>query len=180
MPTGVDSSSSESRRPTSSSARRKGARLATAVALTVIVADQLSKWWAVSNLADNPLTLVGSYISFELSRNSGSALSLFQGFTPILAILAVILTVVLVRVIQRSEDLLSIFGLALILGGAVGNLIDRIFRAPGIFEGSVVDFIRVGSFPIFNIADSAITVGAVVVVVASFTHGGRRGAPKQV
>ena len=107
-------------------------------------------------------------------------MSLFQGFTPILAILAVILTVVLVRVIQRSEDLLSIFGLALILGGAVGNLIDRIFRAPGIFEGSVVDFIRVGSFPIFNIADSAITVGAVVVVVASFTHGGRRVAPKQV
>ena len=144
------------------------------MALTVIVADQLSKWWVVSNLADNPLTLIGSYISFELSRNSGSALSLFQGFTPILAILAVILTVVLVRVIQRSEDLLSIFG------GAVGNLIDRIFRAPGIFEGSVVDFIRVGSFPIFNIADSAITVGAVVVVVASFTHGGRRGAPKQV
>ena len=148
--------------------------MATIVAVSVVVIDQLSKWWAVSTLIDHPVYLFGSDVGFQLIRNSGGVLSLFQSFTPILAILAIILTFVLMRVIRRSDDLLTTLGLALILGGAVGNLLDRIFRQPSIFEGAVVDFIRVGNFPIFNVADSAITVGAVLVIIASFTASSRR------
>jgi signal peptidase II len=71
----------------------------------------------------------------------------------------------LVRTVRRTHDTLLVVALSLVLGGALGNLIDRIFRSPGFLRGAVVDFVHVGSFPTFNVADAAITVGAVLVVV---------------
>jgi signal peptidase II len=138
-----------------------------AIVVGVVVADQLTKTWAVRELADGPVHLVGSDVEFRLSRNSGGAFSLFQGFTPLLAMLAVVLAVVLVRALRRTRDPLVLVALALILGGALGNLIDRLFRSPSFLRGEVVDFFAVGRFPVFNVADSAITIGAVVLFVAA-------------
>jgi signal peptidase II len=139
--------------------------LATAIVLGVVVADQLSKLWAVRQLVDAPVSIIGADVSFELTRNTGSAFSLFQAFTPLLALIAVGVAVLLVREVRRSRDTLMIVGLSLVLGGALGNLADRLFRSPGFLKGAVVDFVHVGRFPTFNVADSAITIGAVLIVI---------------
>jgi signal peptidase II len=139
--------------------------LATAIVLGVVALDQLSKLWAVRELADAPVNLIGDDIGFALTRNSGSAFSLFQAFTPLLAVVAIVVAVVLVRAVRRTRDTLMVVGLSLVLGGALGNLIDRLFRSPGFLKGAVVDFVHVSSFPTFNVADSAITIGAIIIVV---------------
>ena len=137
-----------------------------AIVIGVVVADQLTKLWAVHRLRDGPIGVIGSDIGFRLGRNSGGAFSTFQAFTPVLAIVAVVLTVILVRAVARTEDRMMLVALALVLGGALGNLMDRLFRSPGFLRGEVVDFIGVKSFPTFNVADSAITVGALLLVIA--------------
>jgi signal peptidase II len=162
----VPSDAASTDQPVGRTDRRSGRPLlATAIVLGVVVADQLSKAWAVSQLADAPKSIIGDDISFELTRNTGSAFSLFQAFTPLLAIIAIGVAVLLVREVRRSRDTLMIVGLSLVLGGALGNLADRLFRSPGFLKGAVVDFVHVGRFPTFNIGDSAITIGAVLIVI---------------
>jgi len=131
----------------------------------IIALDQLTKAWVVAELSDAPLSIIGTTVELRVSRNTGGAFSLFQEFTPVLAVLAVIVAVVLVRALQRTQDRVILVALALVLAGAVGNLIDRMARSPGFLRGAVVDFIRVGDFPSFNVADSAITIGAVLLVI---------------
>jgi len=100
-------------------------------------------------------------------------LTFASGFTPLLAVLAAIVAVVLVRVAQRAKDPVMVVALSLVLGGALGNLIDRLFRAPGFLRGEVVDFVRVGAFPTFNVADSAITVGVAVLLLGTLWRSRR-------
>jgi signal peptidase II len=135
--------------------------------LTIVVLDQLTKSWAVNALASGPKSVIGDTVVLELTRNGGSAFSRFQGITPILATGAVIVTVVLVRVLRGTTDRVLVIGLMLVLGGALGNLMDRIFRAPGFMRGHVVDFVGVGWWPVFNVADSCITIGAILLVLRS-------------
>ena len=138
------------------------------VAIVAVVAiDQVTKSWAVSALADGPHHVIGQTVEFELTRNGGSAFSRFQGITPILAVGAIIVTVVLVRVLRATTDWVLVCALTLVLGGALGNLTDRIFRAPGFLRGHVVDFVAVGWWPIFNVADSCITIGGILLVLRS-------------
>ena len=135
--------------------------------LTIVVLDQLTKSWAVRALANGPKQIVGTTVELNLTRNGGSAFSRFQGITPILAVGAVIVTIVLIRVLRGTTDRILVIGLALVLGGALGNLMDRIFRSPGFMRGHVVDFVAVGWWPVFNLADSCITIGGILLVVRS-------------
>ncbi|HEY3834377.1 MAG TPA: signal peptidase II [Acidimicrobiia bacterium] len=135
------------------------------VVALLVACDQVTKAWAASALADGPKYVIGHSIGFELTRNSGSAFSRFQGYTPILAVGAVIVTVFLVRTVRRVHDAWTVVGLALVLSGALGNLCDRIFRSPGFMRGEVVDFVKLGPWPLFNVADSCLTIGAVVLAV---------------
>jgi signal peptidase II len=144
----------------------------------IVLLDQVTKAVVVATLADGPLSIIGDTVELRLSRNPGGAFSLLTGFTPLLAVLAVIVAVVLVRVAQRMTDPVMVVALSLVLGGAIGNLLDRVFRSPSFLRGEVVDFIRVGGFPSFNVADSAITIGAVLLVVWGWRDrddGRRRG-----
>jgi signal peptidase II len=84
--------------------------------------------------------------------------------------------VFLVRAARKTDGILAVVALALVLGGAVGNLTDRIVRSPGFLRGAVVDFVRIDTFPTFNVADSAITVGAILLVGWSLLGGGRARA----
>lgn len=144
-------------------------RKASIVIVTIAVAlDQLTKSWAASRLARGPVSIVGSTVELRLTRNPGSAFSVVTSAAPFLAVLAVILSIVLVRMVRRSPDTWTVVALSLVLGGAFGNLCDRIFRAPGVLRGAVVDFVHVGWWPSFNVADSCISVGAVMLVVAAF------------
>ena len=131
----------------------------------VVLFDQITKALVVERLADEPFSIIGDTVELRLSRNPGGAFSLLTGFTPVLAVLAAIVAIVLVRVAQRAKDPVMVVALSLVLGGALGNLTDRVFRAPGFLRGEVVDFVRVGAFPSFNVADSAITIGAVLLLL---------------
>jgi signal peptidase II len=133
----------------------------------IILIDQATKAWAVANLADGPKQVIGSTVELNLTRNGGGAFSRFQGMTPVLAVGALIVTLVLVRVLRRVTDKVLVVALTLVLGGALGNLMDRIFRAPGFMRGHVVDFVAVGWWPVFNVADSCITIGAVLLIIRS-------------
>lgn len=146
--------------------------LGPALAAGVLALDQATKSWAVAALEDGPVRVVGDTVELRLTRNSGSAFSLFQGFTPVLALIAVVAAVVLWRMTRRASDPWTVVALSLVLGGALGNLTDRLARAPGFLRGAVVDFVSVGAWPSFNVADAAITVGAVLLVAR-----GLRGDP---
>ncbi|GIU89572.1 MAG: lipoprotein signal peptidase [Acidimicrobiia bacterium] len=135
------------------------------VVACIVALDQLTKSWAVAALADGPVSVVGDTVELRLARNPGSAFGRFQGYTPLLAVGAVVVTLVLVRMARRATDRWLLAGLVLLLGGALGNLADRVFRAPGFLRGHVVDFVSVGWWPLFNVADSCITIGAVILVV---------------
>jgi signal peptidase II len=131
----------------------------------VVVLDQLTKLWAVAALSDGPVPVLDGVLRLRLTRNPGGAFSLLTGFTPLLALLAAAMAVVIVRTARRATDPVMAYSLGLVLGGAVGNLVDRLVRAPGFLRGEVIDFIRVPYWPTFNLADSAITVGVVLIVL---------------
>jgi signal peptidase II len=133
----------------------------------IVAIDQATKSWAVSALASGPKQVFGSTVEFDRTRNGGSAFSRFQGITPILAVGAIVVTVALARVLHGVTDRVLVVALTLVLGGALGNLCDRIFRAPGVLRGHVVDFVAVGWWPVFNVADSCITIGAVLLILRS-------------
>ena len=152
---------------------RQRALLVAVIVVAVVFLDQLTKTWAVASLADGPVSIIGTDVQLALSRNTGGAFSLLQGMTPVLAVLAIVLVVFLVRAARRTDGLVAVVALALVLGGAIGNLSDRVLRSPGFLRGAVVDFVRVGGFPTFNVADAAITSGAILLVGWSIFGGGR-------
>lgn len=136
-----------------------------AVAAGIVVVDQLTKVWAVSALSDGPVHVVGSLLQLRLTRNPGGAFSLLTNLTPVLAVLAVVMVAYILRTTRRTTDVVMAYSLALVLGGAVGNLVDRLVRSPGFLRGEVVDFIKVPNWPTFNVADSAITVGVILIAI---------------
>ena len=140
------------------------ARLAVAVVVVaaVIVADQLTKWWAVDRLVSGPVHVVWR-LDFALSYNTGSAFSLFQGATAVIVVIAVALVAVLLVMVWRAPTLGRAAILGLILGGALGNLSDRFFRGE---HGAVVDFVDFHFFPTFNVADACITVGCILLALS--------------
>jgi signal peptidase II len=141
--------------------------IAPLIVVAIVVVDQITKSWVVSALADDPLHIVGSDIEFRLARNSGGAFSSFQSATPVLAVLAIVLAFFLANAVRKAKERWLVVALSLVLGGALGNLVDRLARSPGFLRGEVVDFVKVYSFPSFNVADSCITIGAVMLVVGT-------------
>jgi signal peptidase II len=135
----------------------------------VIAVDQVAKSWALSALRSQTIDLLGP-IKLELTFNSGFAFSLGAGHPALIAVISVLLVVVLAAYCIRVESLMAAVASALIVGGALSNLCDRLFRP---FHGAVVDFISVPHWPIFNLADSAITIGTVLLLIANLRHGQR-------
>lgn len=137
-----------------------------ALALVVAVVDQLTKAWAQGSLDDGHVVdLVGSWLTLQLVYNSGAALSIGTGATWLLTIVVVVVIVAIVRVTRRLRSTGWAVALGLLLGGAVGNLVDRLLRAPSFGRGRVVDFIGYGDWFVGNVADIAIVVGAVLVAL---------------
>jgi signal peptidase II len=160
----VESAAADAAR-TSDAARRRSLWLPLGIVVAVVTLDQVTKAIVVATLSDGPASIVGDTIQLRLSRNTGGAFSLFQAYTPVLAVAAIVVAFVLVRAVQRTTDTVTVIALSLLLAGAIGNLCDRIFRSPGFLRGAVVDFVAIGDFPSFNVADSAITIGAILLVL---------------
>jgi signal peptidase II len=141
--------------------------LTLAVAGVVVVIDQLTKWWAVSTLDDRNIDLVWT-LRFNLSYNTGMAFGRGRGMGPIIGVLAMVIIVVLLLSLRRGSSRFVAATMGLVLGGAAGNLIDRLVRDPGWLRGAVIDFIDFQWFPIFNVADMGITVGGALLLLASW------------
>ena len=146
---------------------RHRAAFAGAAAL-VVGLDQLTKHWALQALADGPIDLVGS-LRLKLTFNDSAAFSLGGGRTGLIAAFGLVVAAVIVRMGLRAERRLWALGLGVVLGGALGNLVDRAFRAgDGVLGGKVVDFIDLQWWPVFNLADSALWVGIGLLLLSSW------------
>ena len=132
----------------------------------VILLDQVTKSWAVSALADGHVIHVIGSLQFSLGFNSGFAFSQGQGMGPLVGAFAIIAVLFLLRAVRKATTQLSAMALCAIVAGALGNIADRIFRGEGWLHGRVVDFIDVQWWPVFNVADSSITVGACALIAA--------------
>jgi signal peptidase II len=138
------------------------------LALLTVLLDAGSKALVVARLEGHPpVRLLGGLLSWQVSRNSGAAFSFAQGATVLFTLIAAAVVVVIVRTLPRLRSRAWAVTLGLLLGGATGNLLDRLLRAPGVGRGWVVDFIHLPHFATFNVADSAITVGALLAVLLS-------------
>ncbi|MGH8962930.1 MAG: signal peptidase II [Jatrophihabitantaceae bacterium] len=150
--------------------RRVG--LFVAVAVAALALDIVSKVLVVADIEQNqkPTRVLGGMFYLDVARNSGAAFSLGTGFTVILTIIAAAVVLIILRTAGRMRSIGWAVALGLVLGGALGNLTDRIFRAPGVGRGHVVDWISAFGpngehWPIFNLADSAICCGAVLAAI---------------
>jgi signal peptidase II len=147
---------------------RRPTWLLAAAAVLVLALDVLTKHLVVAHLEHRaPVRLLGGALLLNVSRNSGAAFSFAEGATVLFTAVAVAVIVVIVRTASRLGSRAWAVSLGLLLGGATGNLVDRLFRAPGIGRGAVVDFIDFRVWPVFNVADSAIVVGGLLAVLLS-------------
>ncbi|MGZ4144857.1 MAG: signal peptidase II [Actinomycetota bacterium] len=150
------------------------------IAAVVIVVDQFTKALVASKLADGESRRVlGGVLSWTLQRNPGSAFGLFQHFPVLFTALAAVIALAIIVLANRVQDRFVAVALGLVLGGALGNLVDRVVRPPGIFRGRVVDFIDFHVWPVFNVADSAVVVGAILLFIASYVSERRAAQRRQ-
>ena len=130
----------------------------------VLLLDQLTKWWASEALADRTIDLVWT-LRLHLVFNTGAAFSQGEGWGPLFAVLILLVVALLVRQGAGTDDPMTRIAVGVVIGGAIGNLADRAFgEGGGFFGGAVIDFIDLQWWPVFNVADSAIVVGGVLVV----------------
>ncbi len=161
-------------------------RLLVTVAAVILAVDIVTKVLAVRLLTPGqPVSIIGETVTWTLVRNSGAAFSMATGYTWILTLIA---TAVVIGIVWMGRRLVSpwwALGLGMILGGALGNLVDRFFRWPGPLRGHVVDFLSIGWWPVFNVADASVVGGAVLLVSLSLfgydfdTVGRRKPARKR-
>ncbi len=148
--------------------RRRLVALLVALAVLVLVVDQVTKAWALRSLDEGVRTpVLGDLLGIQLLFNPGAALGLATGTTWVLTLVAVVVVVVIVRVARRLGSRGWTVALGLLLGGAVGNLVDRMIREPGVARGHVVDFIAYGDLFVGNVADIAIVAAAGLLMLLS-------------
>lgn len=159
-----------------------------ATALLALLLDQWVKHLSTENLTEGePVRILGGLVWLSLLRNSGAAFSLGSGYTWIFPIVTLVVIVWIGWMTTRLRSLPWALALGLVLGGALGNLGDRLFRAPGVFQGHVVDMISLFGpngqyFAVFNIADSCLSIGVVLAVLLELLgrqRDGSRPARKQ-
>jgi len=138
------------------------------VALAVLALDQITKIWVVAALSDAPVTLIDGFLRFALARNPGASFSTFTNSGQLIGVIAIGVVAVVFFMVDRVNHTLDVVGLGLVMGGAAGNLTDRIFRGDGFLDGAVIDFIDFDFFPSFNVADSAINIGVALLLIGTF------------
>lgn len=153
--------------PAGAQRRSGGFALPLAIAAGVVLLDQLTKHWAQEYLTREGTTHLFWTLQLNLSFNSGMAFSTGRGVGPIIGAVAIVVIIVLALSARHAarDSRLAAVAAGLVVGGAIGNLADRMFRGPGWLHGSVIDFVDFQWFPIFNVADAAITIGGVLFVI---------------
>ncbi|WP_246857554.1 signal peptidase II [Oerskovia sp. KBS0722] len=155
-------------RPRTTVAPRRLVLWVVVLAALVILVDQVTKIWAVAELEGREtIELLGEWLHLTFIRNEGAALGIGSGYTWILTIVVTVVIVFILRSMRKIGSRGWAIALGLLLGGALGNLIDRIFREPGFAQGHVVDFIGYGDLFIGNVADIAVVAAAVMIAILS-------------
>nr|WP_307792084.1 signal peptidase II [Streptomyces verrucosisporus] len=148
--------------------RRRTVELAI-VAAVAYALDLVTKILVVEKLeGHDPIEVIGTWLRFQAVRNPGAAFGIGEALTVVFTVIAAAVIVVIARIARKLYSTPWAIALGLLLGGALGNLTDRVFRSPGVFQGHVVDFIAPAHFAVFNLADSAIVCGGVLIVLLSF------------
>jgi signal peptidase II len=152
--------------PARPAGNRRLVRLTFGIAALVVVLDQVTKLLAIRYLeGQDPIELLGGLVTLTFLRNPGAAFSIGTGYTFIFTAIAITVAVVIVRSSRKLGSVGWAVAFGGLLGGAIGNLLDRLFREPGFFQGHVVDWITFPNFAVFNLADSAIVCSAVLMVL---------------
>lgn len=137
-----------------------------AVAVTVLAADIISKVIVVATLSSRPpVRLLGGLLTLRVDRNPGAAFSIGTSMTIVFSAIALGVIIFILRTSRRIRSTAWAVTLGLLLGGATGNLIDRLLRSPGPLRGYVVDWIQLPHWPVFNVADSSIVCGGILAVL---------------
>ena len=152
--------------------RRSPVTVLAAAAAFVLALDVATKVWAVERLSPGEIELFGGLVVLHEQRNPGAAFSLAGGATVVFSLVAIVIAAVILRAARRLQSRWWGMALGLLLGGALGNLADRLFRAPGPLRGHVVDFVDLhwngrSIWPVFNVADMAIVTGAAIALLLS-------------
>ena len=140
------------------------------IAAVIVLLDQISKAWALRDLADGRIIHVIWTMQFNLTFNRGMAFSRGTGIGPIIGVIGLVVVVLLLLSLRRADNALTRVAKGLIIGGAVGNIFDRLFRGSGWMRGAVIDFIDFQWWPVFSIADMAIMIGAATMMVAMLKY----------
>jgi len=139
--------------------------LALGISTTVIVADLLTKRYASIHFVDAPVEVIPGFLTFTYTENPGAAFSLFQNGGPVVGVAAIVVTIVVLFALRTERPTIEIVALGLVIGGAVGNLIDRILRGDGFLDGRVIDWIDMWWIPTFNIADACVTIAVGLLLI---------------
>ncbi len=160
-------------------ARRIPARYGALMLLCTVVAytfDQLTKWWVVTTMTEGQvIPVLPPLLDWRFIRNPGAAFSIGTDYTWVFTIIMVVVATAIVLQVRRVASWGWAVALGLVLGGALGNLTDRLLREPSFGQGHVVDFIALPNFAIFNIADSAVVSGVVLICILTLRGIGMDG-----
>jgi signal peptidase II len=135
------------------------------IAAAIVVADLLTKRYAALNFDGNPVEIIPGFFGFTFVENPGGAFGVFQNGGVIIGIAALIITVVVLVALAAERPLAETIALGLVVGGAVGNLVDRFARGEGIIDGAVIDWVELWWIPTFNIADASVTVAVALLLI---------------
>ena len=148
---------------TSAFARVRTSWIGAGAAVAILVLDILTKGWAVSALSDGRDIHIFWTLHFALTHNEGMAFSTGTNIGPFIGMLAIVVIAILVATMRKQSNTMSLVATGCIVGGATGNVLDRVFRGTGFMNGAVVDFIDLRWWPVFNVADIGIVCGAIAV-----------------
>lgn len=141
---------------------------AAAIAGAVVTADQLTKRYAALQFDGSPVDVIPGFFGFTFTENPGAAFSLFQNGGAVMGVAAIVVTGIVLWTLRIDRPSLEVIALGLVIGGALGNLTNRIFRGDGFLDGSVIDWVNLWFIPTFNIADASVTVAVVLLLIQAW------------
>lgn len=139
--------------------------LAVGIAVAVVVIDFVTKRWASVQFADGPVEVIPGFLGFTYVENPGAALSTFQNAGSVIGVIAIVVTIGVLWALRTERPTIEVVAFGLVIGGAVGNLLDRILRGPGLLDGKVIDWIELWWIPTFNVADMAVTFAVTLLLI---------------
>lgn len=139
--------------------------LGAGLAILVVTIDALTKRWASIELVDGDIVLIPNFLVLTFTENPGAAFSMFENAGPFLGTTALVVSALILWSLRRERPVLETVAYGLIVGGALGNVVDRIFRGPGLLDGKVIDWIDLWWIPTFNVADMSITMAVGLLLI---------------